>query len=116
MRDCMGKSLLSLGVSALILTGSAAAQAGPGVQDPGHPRVNEVNHREQNQQNRIANGEKSGKLSAGQAANLEKREAGLENQEKKDMSEHNGHLTKAEQRGLNQRENRISHSIYKDKH
>jgi hypothetical protein len=109
-------ALVGIAVIALMFAGPANAQAGPGVHDPGHPRVNQVNHREQNQQNRIANGEKSGKLSAGQAANLEKREAGLESQEKQDMSEHNGHLTKAERRGLNQRENRISNSIYKDKH
>jgi hypothetical protein len=115
-RKSVSQLLLVASAGVLMLTGLAVAQAGPGAHDPGHPRVNQVNHREQDQQNRIANGEKSGKLSAGQAANLEKREASLENQEKKDMSEHGGHLTKAEQRGLNQRENRISHSIYKDKH
>jgi hypothetical protein len=32
------------------------------------------------------------------------------------MAKHNGHLTKAEQRQLNRRENHISRSIYKDKH
>jgi len=31
------------------------------------------------------------------------------------MAKHNGHLTKAEQRQLNGRENRISRSIYRDK-
>jgi len=36
--------------------------------------------------------------------------------EQKDMAKHNGHLTKAEQRGINRQQNRISHSIYKDKH
>jgi hypothetical protein len=32
------------------------------------------------------------------------------------MAAHNGHLTKAEQRNLNRRENHISHSVYRDKH
>jgi hypothetical protein len=32
------------------------------------------------------------------------------------MAKHNGHLTKTEQRQLNRRQDRISHSIYKDKH
>jgi hypothetical protein len=36
--------------------------ASPGQVDPGHPRVNEVNARETNQQNRIANGVKNGTL------------------------------------------------------
>ena len=118
-------ALLVLAVGVLMFAGSAAAQtatttttsgAGPGVVDPGHPRVNEVNRREQNQQKRIANGIHNGSLNPQEAANLEKREASVQKQEQADMAKHNGHLTKAEQRRLNQRENRISHSIYKDKH
>jgi hypothetical protein len=90
--------------------------AGPGVVDPGHPQVNEVNQREANQQERIGNGVASGKLSSQQAANLEKRETAVQNREQKDMAKNNGHLTKAEQRGINRQQNRISKSIYKDKH
>lgn len=116
-------SLLVLAVGGLMLAGSASAQtssttsgAGPGVVDPGHPRVNQVNGREGNQQQRIANGVSSGKLSAQQTSNLEKREASVQNREQKDMAAHNGHLTKAEQNGINRQQNRISKSIYKDKH
>jgi hypothetical protein len=116
-------SLLALAVGGLMLATSASAQtsnntsgAGPGVVDPGHPRVNEVNQREQNQQNRIANGVKNGTLNAKQTSNLEKREASVQNREQKDMAKNNGHLTKAEQRGINRQQNRISRSIYKDKH
>ena len=116
-------SLLVLAVGGLMLAGSAAAQtatttsgAGPGVVDPGHPRVNEVNQREENQQQRIANGVKNGSLSPKETANLERREASVQKQETADMAKHNGHLTKAEQRQLNRRENHISKSIYKDKH
>jgi hypothetical protein len=32
------------------------------------------------------------------------------------MAAHNGHLTKAEQNHLNQRQNNVSKTIYKDKH
>ena len=115
-------SLLILAVGGLMLAGSASAQtsttsgAGPGVVDPGHPRVNQVNGREENQQQRIGNGIKSGKLNSQQAANLEKRESSVQNREQKDMAEHNGHLTKAEQKGINRQQNRISKSIYNDKH
>jgi uncharacterized lipoprotein YajG len=123
MNNTFTKSLLALAVGGLMVAGSAAAQtttttsgAGPGVVDPGHPRVNQVNRREARQQNRIANGVKSGKLSAQQTAHLEKREASVQNREKKDMAAHNGHLTKAEQKGINRQQNRISKSIYKDKH
>lgn len=101
--------------------GMAAAQtntsgAGPGVVDPNHPRVNQINGREQNQQNRIANGIKNDKLTPGQAAHLEKGEARLQNNEKKDMAADNGHLTKKDQRQLNHEANNMSKKIYKDKH
>jgi len=123
MKNTFTNSLLVLAVGGLMFAGSASAQtstttsgAGPGVVDPGHPRVNEVNQREENQQQRIANGVSSGKLSAQQTSNLEKREASVQNREQKDMAAHNGHLTKAEQKGINRQQNRISKSIYKDKH
>ena len=122
MINQISKSLLILAVGGLMFSGSAIAQttatsgAGPGVVDPGHPRVNQVNGRETNQQNRIANGVKNGSLSPKQTSNLENREASVENREKKDMAAHNGHLTKAEQNGINRQQNRISKSIYKDKH
>jgi hypothetical protein len=121
MNNTFTKSLLILAVGGLMLAGSASAQttttsgAGPGVVDPGHPRVNQVNGREENQQQRIGNGVKNGTLTSQQTANLEKRETSVQNREKKDMSEHNGHLTKAEQKGINRQQNRISKSIYKDK-
>ncbi|HXZ34129.1 MAG TPA: hypothetical protein VEH30_17780 [Terriglobales bacterium] len=103
-------------VTAAAQNSTTTSGAGPGVVDPGHPRVNEVNQREQNQQDRIANGLKNGTLNSKQAANLENRETAVQNREKKDMAEHNGHLTKAEQAGINRQQNRISRSIYKDKH
>ena len=123
MNNTFTKSLLVLAVGGLMIAGSASAQtstttsgAGPGVVDPGHPRVNEVNQREENQQQRIGNGVKNGTLTSKQTANLERRETSVQNREKRDMSEHNGHLTKAEQKGINRQQNRISKSIYKDKH
>jgi hypothetical protein len=123
MNNKFSNSLLILAVGGLMVAGSASAQtaattpgAGPGVVDPGHPRVNQVNRREARQQQRIGNGIKSGKLNSKQAAHLEKRKARVQNREQKDMAKHNGHLTKAEQKGINRQQNRISKSIYKDKH
>jgi len=45
---------------------------------------------------------------------LEWREANLQKREQANMAKHNGHLTKTEQRSLNQ-ENHISRSIARDK-
>jgi hypothetical protein len=124
MINTITKSLLILAVGGLMFVGAASAQsqdgntsgAGAGVVDPNHPRVNEVNAREQNQQDRIANGVKNDKLTPGQTAHLENREAKTENQEKADMAAHNGHLTKGEQKQLNKEQNKTSKEIYKDKH
>ena len=115
-------SLVVLAVGGLLFVGSASAQssnntsgAGPGVVDPGHPRVNEVNAREANQQKRIGNGVANGTLTSKQATHLEKRETAVQNREQADMAKHNGHLTKAEQAGINRQQNRISRSIRRDK-
>jgi hypothetical protein len=122
MTNTISKSLAVLAVGGLMFIGSAIAQqdttsgAGPGVVDPGHPRVNEINQREQNQQDRIANGMKSGQLTPGETQRLERGEQRLENNEKKDMAKDNGHLTKQDQRKLNREANHMSKRIYKDKH
>lgn len=104
-----------------LMVGSAVAQnpntvgAGPGVYDPHHSRVNELNRREQEQQNRIANGLRSGQLTPHEAAKLEKKESKLVRDEKKDMAKDGGRLTAKDQAKLNREENKISREIYKDK-
>ena len=121
MNNALSKSLGVLAVGGLMFLGSAAAQqnntsgAGPDQVDPGHPRVNQINQRETNQQKRIANGIKNDKLTPGQASRLEKGEQRLENNEKKDMAKDNGHLTKQDQRQLNREANHMSARIAKDK-
>jgi hypothetical protein len=105
-----------------LLVGSAVAQnpntsgAGPGVYDPSHPRVNQVNGREQNQQNRIANGVKSGQLTPRETASLEGKENRLVQNQKRDMAKDGGHLTKQDQAKLNREANHVSKKIYQDKH
>ncbi|HKD03784.1 MAG TPA: hypothetical protein VKB77_15210 [Terriglobales bacterium] len=125
MTNKFSKMLFILAVGGLML-GTAAAQtstsnrsntsgAGPGVVDPAHPRVNQINQRQENQQDRIANGIKNGKLTPGQAAHLERGEQRLENNEKKDMAADGGHLTKQDQRQLNREANHMSKRIAHDK-
>jgi hypothetical protein len=114
-------SIATLAFSALLAAPGFAQNpntsgAGPGVVDPGHPRVNEVNQRQQNQQDRIANGEKSGALTPHESAKLERQQGRIDRSEKRDMAEHNGHLTKGEQNNLNRRQNRASANIYAKKH
>jgi hypothetical protein len=93
-----------------------ASEAKPGVIDPNHPRVNEVNRREENQQQRIGQGDAAGTLSAGQTGKIEGQEQKIQNKETADMDAHNGHLTEPEKRQLNRNENRVSAEIFDDKH
>ncbi len=75
-----------------------------------------IQDRKENQQDRIANGVKSGELTAAETSNLEKKEAAV-NQEERDMRElDNGKLTTADKKTLTQQQNQVSKQIYQDKH
>ena len=75
-----------------------------------------INQRKENQQDRIANGVASGQLTAGETANLEKKESNLNKEEKLMRSEDNGKLTGADRKVLNQQQNQLSKKIYQDEH
>lgn len=76
----------------------------------------EVGRREENQQDRIAQGIKSGHLNAGKTANLENREAGINQEVRADRHANGGKLTGAEKAQVNRQQNRVSKAIYKAKH
>ncbi len=98
-------------VAGTLISGTALAQT-----DPGHPRINEINQREDNQQNRIDNGLKDGQMTTGQAARDEKRDARVERQMGRDEARHGGHITKREQRRMNRELNHNSHDIHRQRH
>jgi hypothetical protein len=75
-----------------------------------------VGERERKQQERIAQGVKSGQLTAGETANLEKREAAINKEVKSDRAENGGKLTRAERRQVNRQEKRSSRATYRKKH
>jgi hypothetical protein len=75
-----------------------------------------IRERKENQQHRIGQGVQSGQLTAGEAANLEKKEAAV-NQEERDMRKlDDGKLTNADKKTLTQQQNQMSKQIYQDKH
>jgi hypothetical protein len=75
-----------------------------------------INQRRENQQDRIAQGIWSGRLTAGQAAHLESKETRLNHEIRRDREEHDGHLTRGERAQINRQQNRLSRDIYRDKH
>ena len=81
--------------------------------DKKHPRRDEVNDRLGNQNKRIHNEVKEGEMSKGEAAKLHKQDHQIR-QEERDMANQNGgHITKPEQKVLNQQENGVSKEIGK---
>lgn len=76
----------------------------------------EVGRRQENQQDRIAQGIRSGKLSAGQTASLENRERGINGEVRADRQANGGHLTGTEHAQVNRQLNRTSGAIRRDKH
>ncbi len=75
-----------------------------------------IAQRKENQQDRIANGVKSGQLTAGETANLENKEAAINGETKADRAADGGKLTGAEKQQINQQQNGLSKQIYQDKH
>jgi len=76
----------------------------------------EVGQRQRNQQERIAQGVKSGQLTAGETARLEGRESAINKEVHNDRAANGGTLTGAERRQVNRQQNRTSGAIYRKKH
>ena len=108
-------------MAALILTmclmGAAASAMAAADHDTGwqqqHPRREQVNHRLAHQNQRIRNEVKEGELTKPQAAALHKDDRQIRREERLMASQNGGHITKQEQKTLNQQENVVSAQIGK---
>lgn len=103
------KTFLSLAIATML--GSLVVPGTASATDPGHPRVNEVNRRLNNEQRRINNGVASGRLNPQQAGRLERGEQRIQQRESRDMAANGGRLTGRETANLNRAENRESGRI-----
>ena len=72
-----------------------------------------MNSRLSNQNKRINQEVKEGEMSKGQAAKLHKEDRQIRKEERAMASQNGGHITKQEQRTLNQQENAVSRQIGK---
>ena len=104
-------------VALVIATAVAAAFAGSALAETQfektHPRRDQVNDRLANQNHRINKEVKEGEMSKGQAAKLHHEDRQIRKEERMMASQNNGHITKQEQRTLNQQENAVSRQIGK---
>jgi hypothetical protein len=101
-------------VALLLSTAAVAQQPAPSGSTPASDPT--VAQRKENQQDRIANGVKSGQLTAGETANLETKEAAINGETRADRAANGGKLTAAEKQQVNSQQNQLSKQIYQDKH
>jgi len=102
---------LAVVLSVAILTSGAFAEESQWAKE--HPRRAQVNKRLKNQNKRINKEVKEGEISKAQAKNLKKKDQAIR-QEERDMAKQNGgHITRSEQKVLNQQENAVSREIGK---
>ncbi|HME38178.1 MAG TPA: hypothetical protein VKG63_04365 [Steroidobacteraceae bacterium] len=95
-------------VSLAGLVGTASAET---TWQKNHPRRTQVNHRLNNQNQRIHQDVKNGTLNKSQAAALHHEDHQVRQEERDMASQNGGHITKGEQKVLNGQENQISGQI-----
>ena len=106
-------SLFGAALAALALP--VVAQNTP---DPNAPKVNSqtIQERKHDQQERIADGIKSGQLTSGEATNLERKEAGINREENQMKQQNGGKLSYDDKKQLTEQQNGLSKQISADKH
>jgi chromatin segregation and condensation protein Rec8/ScpA/Scc1 (kleisin family) len=104
---------MTVAAATLALTGLATNAMADTQWQKEHPRREQVNNRLANQNKRIHQEVKEGELSKGQAAKLHREDRNIRREERAMASTNHGHITKAEQKALNQQENQVSKQIGK---
>jgi hypothetical protein len=116
--------LVSAGASAVLAQDQSSSQSSPAAAAPAkvpqkktaHYGNNKVGQRSENQQDRIAQGVKSGQLTPGETAKLEKQQKTIHKQVAKDRKANGGTLTASEKKQINKEQNQASRNIYRKKH
>ena len=107
------------GATTVLAQDQSSSQSSPAAASPAPAEKKadpSIAQRKENQQDRIANGVKSGELTAGETANLEKKEAAINKETAADRAANGGKLTSAEKAQVNRQQNQMSKQIYADKH
>jgi hypothetical protein len=108
------RTALTVAAATLALSGLATSALADETQwQKDHPRRTEVNKRLANQNRRIHNEVKDGQINKAQAAKLHSEDHAIRQEERSMASTNGGHITKTEQRALNQQENQVSQQIGK---
>jgi len=106
------RNALTVAAATLALAGLATSALADETQwQKDHPRRAEVNKRLANQNRRINNEVKDGQITKAQGAKLHAEDHAIRREERTMASTDGGHITKAEQKALNQQENQVSKQI-----
>ena len=100
-------------------TVSAAASVGAFHDHPNNPGLAArptVNQREANQDQRIANGQRNGQMTSGEAARAERTQANIDQQVHNDRAANGGTLTRQERQQVNHEQNKASKQINQENH
>ena len=105
------KTVTSLLTSAILLSLATGPVLAETAWQKTHPRREQVNNRLANQNGRIANEVKEGEITKGQAHALHAEDKQIRQEERDMASQNGGHITKSEQKVLNQQLNGVSKQI-----
>lgn len=115
MKNAFKIASITLAVS-LLGAAASSAMASPTSDtawQKNHPRREQVNNRLANQNKRIKTEVKEGELTKSQATALHKEDHQIRTEERLMASQNGSHVTKLEQKTLNQQENAVSQQIGK---
>ena len=104
---------IALGAAAVPVLSHAADSDSDSAFAKKHPRREQVNERLANQDKRINKEVAEGDLTRAHAARLHREDRKIRREERLMASQNGGHITKPEQRVLNQQENAVSRQIGK---
>jgi hypothetical protein len=107
------RKALTVAAATVALAGIASNAMADTQWQKDHPRRTEVNDRLANQNKRIHNEVKDGQINKAQAAKLHSEDHAIRSEERAMASTNGGHITKTEQKALNQQENQVSRQIGK---
>ena len=110
-RTRTASTAIAIALAACFAVGAAGSAMAETQWDKDHPRRDQVNDRLKNQHKRIRKEVKEGELTKAQAAKLHKDDRQIRQEERDMASQSGGHITKQEQRTLNQQENGASKQI-----
>jgi len=105
------KFTIGVALVAAVAAGTAAQVMAETKFQKNHPRREQVNKRLANQNRRIHQERKEGEMTPQQAHKLHREDRQIRQEERDMASQNGGHITKSEQRVLNQQENAVSRQI-----